>query len=84
VGSNAHVLARIAGIVMILIGILGLAWGEIPYAVHHHSAELGPFEVHTSERKSLPVPTVVAVTALVAGTVTLALGLGGSPGRTST
>jgi hypothetical protein len=84
VDSNAHVLARIAGIVLILIGILGLAWGEIPYAEERHSAELGPIAVQTIERKTLPVPTIVAVTALVSGAVTLALGFGRPPGRSST
>ena len=83
-GANAPVLARIAGIVLILIGIFGLVWGEIPYTEQHHTAEFGPIAVHTSERKTLPVPTFVAVTALVSGAVTLALAFGRPPGRTST
>lgn len=81
---GAHVLARIIGIVLILIGVLGLVWGEIPYAVDHHTADIGPISVHTSERKAMPIPTLVAVTALVSGTVILVLGFGRSPGRTTT
>ena len=83
-GANAHVLARIAGIVLILIGVLGLAWGGIPYAEHHQTADIGPLSVHTSEQKSIQIPTVVAVTALVGGAVSLALGFGRSPGRSTT
>jgi hypothetical protein len=67
-----------------VIGVLGLVWGEIPYAEQHHTTEFGPIEVHSSERKTLPVPTLVAVTALVSGAVTLAVGFGRPPGRTST
>lgn len=83
-GSKAHVLARIAGIALILIGVLGLVWGEIPYAEQHHTAEIGPLSVRTSERKAVPIPAFVAVTALVSGAVALAVGLGRPPGRTTT
>jgi len=83
VGSSAPVLARIAGILLIVLGVLGLVWGEIPYAEHRHTTDIGPIEVHTSEKKVMPVPTPVAVTALVAGAATLALGLGRRAGRTT-
>jgi hypothetical protein len=67
----------------VAIGTLGLAWGELPYAVERHSVDLGPLEMHVSERKTLPFPTLVAVTTLAAGAVTLWLGFGRPPGRTS-
>jgi hypothetical protein len=83
VNSNTPVLARIVGIALIVVGVLGLMWGEIPYAVHRETTEIGPLEVHTSEKKAMPVPTPVAVTALVAGAASLAIGLGRLPGRTT-
>lgn len=65
------------------IGIMGLAWGEIPYSVDRHTMDLGPVEMRVSERKTLPYPTPVALTTLVAGAVILWIGFGRPPGRTS-
>jgi hypothetical protein len=81
--ARSTIATRIAGCALVLIGILGLAWGEIPYSVEKHSVELGPIEMRVSERKTLPYPTFVAVTTLVLGAVTLWVGFGRPPGRTS-
>jgi len=40
--ATAPVLARFAGIVLILIGVLGLMWGEIPYGEQRHTTDIGP------------------------------------------
>jgi len=81
--ATAPVLARFAGIVLILIGVLVLMWGEIPNGEQRHTTDIGPIEVHTSEKKALPVPTIAAVTALIAGAATLAVGFGRPAGRTT-
>ena len=81
--TRSSIITRVAGVFLVAIGILGLAWGEFPYSVEHHSVDFGPIEMHVSERKTLPFPTFVAVTTLVAGAVTLWTGFGRPPGRTS-
>ncbi len=81
--TPSSIATRIAGGLLVAIGIAGLTWGELPYSLERHSVDFGPFEMRVSERKSLPFPTLVAVTTLAAGAVTLWLGFGRPPGRTS-
>jgi len=44
----------------VAIGILGLAWGEFPYSVEHHSVDFGPIEKVLS-RPTLNAAIVEAV-----------------------
>ncbi len=59
--------AIIAGIVLILLGIVGLSYNRITYTSKEKIAEIGPFEATAEKEKSIPLPPVFGGMALVAG-----------------
>ena len=70
---------RIAGFVLILIGLVGLLWGGISWTDEKTVVDIGPFEATAKERKTIPIPPVVGGVAVVAGIVLLVM-----PGRKRT
>lgn len=63
--------ARIAGIVLIVIGLVGLVWGGISWTDEKTVVDLGPIEARAEERETIPIPPIVGGIALVAGIVLL-------------
>jgi hypothetical protein len=68
--------ARIAGVVLIVIGLIGLIWGGISWTEQKTIVDIGPIEATAEERETIPVPPIVGGIALVAGIVLLVV-----PGR---
>ncbi len=64
---------RIAGLVLIVIGIVALAMGGVFWTDRDTVIDAGPFEVTTEEREGVAVPPIVGGLALVAGIVLLVL-----------
>jgi LPXTG-motif cell wall-anchored protein len=63
--------ARIAAIVLIVAGILGLAYGRFTYTKKSHNTKLGPFELSIRDKETVNVPVWAGVGAIVAGGVLL-------------
>jgi uncharacterized membrane protein YidH (DUF202 family) len=59
----------IAGIVLILLGVVGLALGGFSFTQKEKVLDLGPIEATADDKKSVPIPPVVAVLAVVGGVV---------------
>jgi hypothetical protein len=68
--------ARIAGIVLIILGLVGILWGGFSWTQEKTVVDVGPFKATTQEHKTIPFPPVAGGIALVAGVVLLVL-----PGR---
>jgi hypothetical protein len=68
--------ARIAGIILIVIGLVGLLWGGFSWTDEKTVVDIGPIEARAKEQKTIPVPPIVGGIALVAGIVLLVV-----PGR---
>ena len=68
--------ARIAGIVLIVLGLTGILWGGFSWTQEKTVVDVGPFKATTQEHKTIPFPPVAGGIALVAGVVLLVL-----PGR---
>lgn len=64
---------RIAGVVLIVIGIVGLLWGGFSWTREKTVLEIGGIRATAKERKTIPLPPVVGGVALVAGIVLLVL-----------
>jgi len=69
---------KIAGIVLIVAGALGLAYGSFSYTKDTHSTKMGPFEMTVKDKETVNIPLWVGVGAVVAGGLMLVL-----PGRKS-
>lgn len=65
--------ARVAGIVLIVLGLIGILWGGISWTREKTVVDLGPIEAKTHERQTIPIPPVVGGVAVVAGIVLLVL-----------
>ena len=62
------------GIVLVVLGILALAYGGISFSRERTVLQLGSMSVTATEHKSIPVPAVVGVIVLVGGAALLVVG----------
>jgi uncharacterized membrane protein YidH (DUF202 family) len=62
---------KLIGIVLIVIGVVGLVAGGISWTEREKVVDLGPLEVTTENRESIPLPPIIGGLLLVAGVVLL-------------
>jgi hypothetical protein len=62
---------RIAAILLIAAGILGLVYGGFTYTKATHEAKLGPLELSVKDRETVNIPVWAGVGAIVVGGVLL-------------
>jgi uncharacterized membrane protein YidH (DUF202 family) len=65
---------KIVGIVLIVIGIVALAYGGISWTDRDTVIDAGPFEVQTVERERLPLSPILGIVSVAAGVVLLVAG----------
>lgn len=65
---------QIVAIVLIVAGILGLAYGGFSYDKETTGAKLGPIELKVTEKKTINIPMWAGVGSIVAGGLLLVLG----------
>ena len=65
---------RVVGIVLIVIGIIALAYQGITYTTHKKVLDIGPIQATKEEHHTVPLPPIVGVLALIGGVVILASG----------
>ena len=58
---------KLAGIVLIVLGALALAYQGIRYTTQEKLIDLGPLKVTSTEKKTIPLPPIVGGVAIVAG-----------------
>ena len=64
---------KMLGIVLIAVGILGLAYRGFSYTKESHEAKIGPLDLSLNETQTLSIPTWAGVGVLVVGGFLLAL-----------
>ncbi len=57
----------LAGIVLIALGVVGLAVDNISFTQQKTVIDAGPLKVTASEQKTIPIPTIAGVVAIVVG-----------------
>lgn len=67
-------MATIVGIVLIVLGIVGLALGGITYTTREKVVDIGPIEATAEKRERIPLPPIAGGLALAAGVVLLIAG----------
>jgi len=65
---------KIAAIVLIVGGILGLVYGGFTYTRQTHEAKLGPIELSVKDKQTVNVPVWAGVGAIVIGGALLLFG----------
>jgi uncharacterized membrane protein HdeD (DUF308 family) len=59
------------GLVLVIIGIVALAWGGISWTRERTVVDVGPIEATAEERETIPLPPVLGVVSLVGGILLL-------------
>ncbi len=58
---------KLLGIILIILGVLALAYQGIRYTTKEKLIDIGPFKVTATEKKTIPLPPIVGGVAIVAG-----------------
>jgi len=64
----------LTGIILIVIGIVALAYQGITYTTREKVIDLGPIQMTAEKTKTLPLPPIVGGVAIVGGIVLLVVG----------
>jgi hypothetical protein len=59
------------GIVLLLIGILSLAYQGFTYTTQKKVVDIGPIQATREERHTVPLPPILGALALIGGVVVL-------------
>ena len=62
---------RLAGIVLVVLGVLALAYGGFSYTKREKIIDIGPIEATAETQESVPLPPILGGAALVGGIVLL-------------
>ena len=65
---------RVIAIVLIVCGVLGLAYGGFSYTKDTTVVKLGPLEVSRKEKQTVNIPIWAGVSAIVVGGLLLVFG----------
>lgn len=58
---------KVAGMVLVVLGILWLAYGRISYTEQRHRTEVGPVEFSVEKTERVSLPSWVGAGAIVVG-----------------
>jgi TRAP-type C4-dicarboxylate transport system permease small subunit len=62
---------KIVAMVLIVAGILALAYGSFSYTKETHEAKIGPLELSVKEKETVNIPVWAGVGAVVVGGIFL-------------
>jgi drug/metabolite transporter (DMT)-like permease len=65
---------KIIGIILIVGGVLGLAFGGFSFTKQTTKAELGPISLSVQEKKDVNIPLWASIVAIAAGAAVLVAG----------
>lgn len=66
--------AGIIGLILIVIGIIALAYGGITYTKREKVIDAGPLQISADKEKTIPFPPVLGGICLVGGIVLVVVG----------
>ena len=67
---------KVIGIILIVLGVAGLAMGGFTYTKDTHEAKIGPIQLSVKEKETVNVPLWAGIGAIALGVVRLVV-----PGR---
>lgn len=66
--------ATIVGILLVILGVVSLAYQGITYTTHKKIIDIGPMQATQEEKKTIPLPPILGAAALVGGVALLIFG----------
>jgi hypothetical protein len=67
-------MSKTVGFVLIVIGLIGLAWGGFTYTTKEKIVDLGPIQATRDKTHNVPLPPIAGAAALIGGIVLVAAG----------
>lgn len=67
-------MTKIAGILLIVAGTLGLIYGGFSYTREKHDVKLGPLQFSVAEKETVNVPVWAGAGAIAVGVILLVVG----------
>jgi hypothetical protein len=65
---------RTVGLILIALGLFGLAWGGFTYTTKEKVIDIGPIHATRDETHTIPLPPIAGALALVGGIALLMVG----------
>jgi hypothetical protein len=65
---------KVVGVLLIVLGIVALAVGGFQYTTREKIVDLGPIEATQEKERTVPLPPIAGVAAIVGGIVLVAAG----------
>jgi len=65
---------KVLGIVLIVFGLFGLAWGGFSYTTRETVVDIGPIHATRDKSHNVPLPPIAGALALLGGIGLLAIG----------
>ena len=58
---------KMIGVILLLAGALGLAYGSFSYTKENHDAKIGPLEMSVQEKERVNIPKWAGIGAILLG-----------------
>lgn len=65
--------SQIAAVLLIVAGVLGLAYGGFTYTKETHETKLGPIEFSVKDQETVNIPVWLGAATLIAGVLLLVM-----------
>ncbi len=66
---------RVVGLLLLILGLAGLAFGAFHYTRHKTVLDVGPLQVHANTKEEVAIPPLLAGGVAVVGAVLLVAGM---------
>ena len=65
---------KMLGVILITLGLFGLAWGGFTYTTRETVVDIGPIHATRDKTHNIPLPPIAGALALIGGIVLLVAG----------
>ncbi len=55
------------GMVLVVLGVIGLVVANVSFTEHKTVLDAGPIKITQDQQKTIPIPTIAGVVAIIAG-----------------
>jgi drug/metabolite transporter (DMT)-like permease len=60
------------GVILIVLGVVGLAWGGFTYTTREKIIDIGPIQATQEKKHVVPLPPIAGALALIGGVILVA------------
>ena len=60
------------GVILIVLGLVGLAWGGFSYTTREKIIDVGPIQASREKTHTVPLPPIAGALAVIGGVILLA------------